>query len=65
MTSILINIHVNKLCDIVLDSNSTFSGTIKVKPVIVDSETFIEYILKVDNEKFIVYVYQSTLLCGT
>ena len=53
MALILINTQVNKLYDILLYSNSTFCGTVKMRYVIADVDTFIEYISEVNNKKVI------------
>ena len=48
-----INVHVNKVCNVVVDSINTFCSTVKIKPVSVDANTFIGYISDVDNKKII------------
>ena len=43
MTSISKNVYIDKLDDIVNAYNNTFQRTIKMKPVVVKSSTYIDF----------------------
>ena len=43
MTSVSKNVYINKLDDIVNECNNTYHRTIKMKPVDVDDNTYIDF----------------------
>ena len=43
MTSVLKNMYINKLDDIVNQYNNTYHRTIKMKPVVVKSGNYVKY----------------------
>ena len=64
MTSILKSIYINKLDNIVNKYNNTYHSTIKMKPVDVESSTYIDFdknmIKKVLNLKLVIMLkYQN------
>ena len=50
MTSVSINVHIDKLDHIVNKYNNTYHSTIKMKPVDVKSNTCIDYGKEVDDK---------------
>ena len=50
MTAISKNVYFNILSDIVDEYNNTYHRTIKMKPIVVKSDSFAEY-KEVSNEK--------------
>ena len=49
MTSISKNVYINKLDDIVNEYNNTYHRTIKMKPVDVKDNTYIDFEKEVNN----------------
>ena len=50
MTSISKNVYINKLNDIVCEYNNTYHGTIKMKPIDVKDNTYIDFKKEVNNK---------------
>ena len=50
MTSISKNVYIDKLDDIVNKYNNTYDSTIKMKPVDVKPNTYIDYSKEMDDE---------------
>ena len=50
MTSVSKNIYIDKLDDIVSKYNNTYHNTIKMKPVDVKSDTYIDYSKEINNK---------------
>ena len=50
MTSISKNVYIDKLDDIVNKYNNTYHSTIKMKPVDVKSNTYIDYSKEINNK---------------
>ena len=50
MTSVSKNVHIDKLDDIVSEYNNTYHTTIKMKPIDVKDNTYINTDKKVDNK---------------
>ena len=50
MTSISQNVYIDKLDDIVNKYNNTYHNTIKMKPVDVKSNTYIDYSKEINDE---------------
>ena len=50
MTSVSKNVHIDKLDDIVNKYNNTYHSTIKMKPVDVKSNTYIDSSKEVDDK---------------
>ena len=50
MTSVLKNVYVNKLDDIVGEYNNTYYRTVKMKPVDVKYNTYIDFKKEVNNK---------------
>ena len=51
MTSVLKNVYIDKLDDIVSKDNNTHHSTIKMKRVDVKSNTYIDYSKEINNNK--------------
>ena len=49
MTSILKNVYIDKLYDIVGEYNNTYHRTIKLKPIDVKDNTYIDFVKKVNG----------------
>ena len=52
MTSISKKVYVDKLDEIVYKYNNTYHGTIKIKPVNVNSNTYINSSKEINNKDF-------------
>ena len=50
MTSVSKNVHIDKLDDIVNEYNNTYHGTIKMKPVDVKENTYIDFKKEVNDK---------------
>ena len=50
MTSVSKNVYVNKLDDIVDEYNNTYHGTIKMKPLDVEDNTYIDFAKEVNDK---------------
>ena len=50
MTSVLKNVYIDKLDDIVSEFNNTYHRTIKIKPVDVKDNTYIDFKKKVNDK---------------
>ena len=50
MTSVSKNVYINKLDDIVNEYNNTYHRTIKIKPVVVKDNTYIDFKKEVNNK---------------
>ena len=50
MTSISKNVYIDKLDDIVKEYNNTYHRTIKMKPVDVNSDNYVEYDINSNNK---------------
>ena len=53
MTSILKNVCIDKLADIVNEDNSTYHGTTKMKPPNVKSSTYSDFSIENNDKDFI------------
>ena len=54
MTSVPKNVYINKLDDIVGEYNNTYHRTIKMKPVDVKDNTYIDLMIKIQNLKLVI-----------
>ena len=52
MTSILKNVYLDKLYDIVTEYNNTYHSTIKLRPVDVKSSTYIDFNVEYNDKDF-------------
>ena len=50
MTSVSNNVYINKLDDIVNKYNNSYHSTMKIKPVDVNSNTYIDFSKKINDE---------------
>ena len=59
MTSILKNVYIDKLDDLVIKYNNTYHATIKMKPVDVEPSTLLTLVkklmIKIQNLKMMIY----------
>ena len=62
MTSVSKNVYINKLDDIVKEYNNTYHRTIKVKPVDVKDNTYIDKTELHSNEKLMIKILNLKLV---
>ena len=63
MTSILKNVYIDKLNDIVNEYNNTYHRTIKMKPVDVKNNAYIDFGKEVNDPKFKIGIHVTISKC--